>query len=138
MLIAVKVVPNASRDKIVGELDGALKVSVTAAPERGSANKAVCKLLAGTLKVRTQQVTVDAGQTSPRKARRITDISLDDVKERLPPAGLRQVSPSVRRTGGGLRLRLDGTETVHLVPPGGRIISPISLIASACSRINQW
>jgi len=84
VLIAVKVVPNASRDKIVGELDGALKVSVTAAPERGAANKAVCKLLARTLKIRTQQVTVDVGQTSPRKTIRINAISIDNVKERLP------------------------------------------------------
>ena len=84
VLIAVKVVPNASRDKIVGELDGALKVSVTAAPERGAANKAVCKLLARTLNVRTRQVTIDAGQTSPRKTIRINAISIDDVKERLP------------------------------------------------------
>lgn len=84
VLLAVKVVPNASRDRVVGELDGALKISVTAAPERGAANKAVCRLLARILGVRSQQVRVDTGQTAPRKTVRISGVSVEDVRERLP------------------------------------------------------
>ena len=60
VLLPVKVVPKASRDKIVGELDGALKSTVAAAPEKGAANTAVCKLIAKALGLRTAQVTVDA------------------------------------------------------------------------------
>ena len=41
VLLPVKVVPKSSRDKIVGELDGALKITVAAAPEKGAANDAV-------------------------------------------------------------------------------------------------
>ena len=84
VLIAVKVVPNASRDRVVGELDGALKVSVSAAPERGAANKAVCKLIAKTLGLRVQQVTVHAGPTSPRKTLRISGVTIDQVNRALP------------------------------------------------------
>jgi hypothetical protein len=84
ILLPVKVVPKASRDKIVGELDGALKVTVAAAPEKGAANKAVCKLMARTLGLRAAQVTVDAGHGSPRKTLRITGASLETIREKLP------------------------------------------------------
>ena len=83
ILLPVKVVPKASRDKIVGELDGALKVTVAAAPEKGAANKAVCKLIAKTLGLRTAQVTVDAGHGSPRKTIRISGASVDAVRSGL-------------------------------------------------------
>ncbi len=71
VLLAVKVVPNASRDKIAGELEGMLKVTVSAAAERGAANKAVCKLIAKALGLRSQQVTVETGRSSPRKTLRL-------------------------------------------------------------------
>ena len=83
VLIPVKVVPNASRDRIVGELDGALKISVSAAPERGAANQAVRKLVAKALGRRVQTVTVETGHTSPRKTLRIADADVEEVKRRL-------------------------------------------------------
>jgi len=83
VLIAVKVVPKSSRDRIVGELDGALKVAVSAPPERGAANKAVCKLVAQKLGVRAQQVSVDAGHASPRKTLRIAGVSVEEVRKAL-------------------------------------------------------
>ena len=48
-IIDVWVVPGASRDEIVGEHDGALKVRVSAPPEGGKANTAVARLFAGLL-----------------------------------------------------------------------------------------
>ena len=83
VLIPLKVVPKSSRDRIVGELDGMLKVTVSAAPERGAANTAVCKLLAKTLGIRVQQVTVEAGHGSPRKTVRIAGIALDTAHKTL-------------------------------------------------------
>lgn len=64
-LIDVWVVPGASRDEIVGEHDGALKVRVTAPPERGKANEAVARLLAELLP--GHRVTVVAGMSGRRK-----------------------------------------------------------------------
>jgi uncharacterized protein len=84
ILLPIKVVPKASRDKIVGELDGALKVTVAAAPEKGAANQAVCKLIAKTLGVRTQQVSIDAGHASPRKTVRISGLSPETIRAGLP------------------------------------------------------
>jgi len=83
VLVAVKVVPKASRDRIIGELDGALKVAVSAAPERGAANRAVCNLIAAALGVRVRQVSVDTGLASPRKTIRITGSPLEDVRKTL-------------------------------------------------------
>lgn len=64
-LVDVWVVPGASRDEIVGEHDGALKIRVTAPPERGKANRAVARLLAELLP--GHRVTVVAGITARRK-----------------------------------------------------------------------
>lgn len=80
VLLDVKVVPKSSRDRIVGELEGALKVAVSAAPERGAANKAVCKLIAKSLGLRIQQVTVESGHTHPRKTLRISGSTSANIK----------------------------------------------------------
>lgn len=63
----LRVSPGASSDQIRGTYGGALKVAVTAAPERGKANAAVCKLLAKALGVSKSAVVVVAGETSPDK-----------------------------------------------------------------------
>jgi uncharacterized protein (TIGR00251 family) len=83
VLLPVKVVPGASRDKIAGELDGALKISVAAPPERGEANQAVCELIARTLGLRKQQVRVESGHASPRKVLRIAGAEPGHVRETL-------------------------------------------------------
>lgn len=46
MRLRIKVVPKSSRNRIAGWIGEALKVCVTAAPERGKANAAVQEVLA--------------------------------------------------------------------------------------------
>ena len=87
VLVPLKVVPNASRDRVMGELEGALKVCVSAAPERGAANKAVCKLVARTLGIRGQQVRIVAGHGSPRKTLSISGLSAEEVRRVLCTSG---------------------------------------------------
>ena len=82
-LVAVKVVPKASRDRIVGELGGALKVTVAAPPEKGAANEAVCRLIAKTLGLRVQQVSVESGHGSPRKTICVKGVTPEAVREAL-------------------------------------------------------
>ena len=55
-VIAVKVVPRAAQDEIVGWLDGALKVRVMAPPQDGRANRALEELLASALRLKKNAV----------------------------------------------------------------------------------
>ncbi|HVE42527.1 MAG TPA: DUF167 domain-containing protein [Planctomycetota bacterium] len=67
MNLPLKVVPKASRNRIVGWVGDRLKVQVTAPPERGKANGAVIELLAETLGVPRARIRIVAGETSPLK-----------------------------------------------------------------------
>ncbi len=81
--ITVKVVPGASRDRIAGELGDALKIRVSAPPEKGKANAAVAKLLARALGVRVKDVSIVRGATSPRKTLLVTGIAAEDAAKML-------------------------------------------------------
>ncbi len=59
--LPVQVEPGTGRNRLYGEHAGRLKLSVTAAPERGKANRAVCEFLAGQLGVSKSQVHVVSG-----------------------------------------------------------------------------
>jgi uncharacterized protein (TIGR00251 family) len=63
----LKVVPKASRDRVVGWVGDRLKVQVTAAPERGKANEAVIEVLSAALGLPRSRVRIVAGETSPLK-----------------------------------------------------------------------
>ena len=72
LTIAVHVTPRASKDEVLGVRmldEGAheVEVRVTAAPDKGAANKAVCKLLAKELGVPKTQLSVKRGDTSRHK-----------------------------------------------------------------------
>lgn len=65
--LRVKVIPGARREEIVGPLGDRLKIRVSAPPEDGKANKAVCKLVAQRLGVKASAVRVAVGHTNPEK-----------------------------------------------------------------------
>lgn len=68
LVLSLKVIPKASKSEIVGLLpDGSLKVKVTAAPEKGKANAAVCELLASAFGIPKRNVTILSGDTARRK-----------------------------------------------------------------------
>jgi uncharacterized protein (TIGR00251 family) len=63
----VLVSPGASRNRILGEHAGSLKASVSAPPEKGKANSALLKLLAGAMGVNTGDLTIISGETTRMK-----------------------------------------------------------------------
>lgn len=67
MKLKIKVIPKASKNAIAGWLGDELKIMVTAAPEKGKANKAVVKILSKALQLPKQSIRITAGATSPRK-----------------------------------------------------------------------
>jgi len=82
-IIPVKVNPGASRDALLGERAGALRVAVSAAPEKGKANKAVCALVAKTLGIAKSRVTVIRGETSRNKKILVRDGNPDTIGREL-------------------------------------------------------
>jgi len=83
VVVPVKVVPGASRDRIAGVLGDALKVTTAAAPEKGRANAAVATILAKALGVDRRSVRLVAGRTSPRKEFRIVGTTAEQMRAAL-------------------------------------------------------
>jgi hypothetical protein len=83
LLLAAKAVPGSSRDRIVGPLGDALKVAVSAPPEGGRANKAICKFIAGKLGLPASAVSIETGGSTPFKKIRIEGISRRNACARL-------------------------------------------------------
>jgi uncharacterized protein YggU (UPF0235/DUF167 family) len=81
--LSVKVIPKASSTRIVGWLGEALKVAVTAAPQGGRANAAVCELLASSLGVAVSRVRCISGHASSRKLLEIDELTETEVAARL-------------------------------------------------------
>jgi len=72
VLLAVKVTPGAAQSRIQGVTadrsgGSVLRIAVTAAPEKGKANKAVIKLLATALGLPKTSLTVISGATDRHK-----------------------------------------------------------------------
>ena len=84
ILIRVKAVPGAKRNEIAGILgegeQARLKVRVSAPPEGGKANKAICKIVAKALGVKARDVSLVIGQTNPEKTLRIENVDAERVK----------------------------------------------------------
>jgi uncharacterized protein (TIGR00251 family) len=71
----VRVQPRASRDEIVGEYQGGLKIRLTAPPVDDRANEALRKLLASRLNVPLAAVRIAAGEHSRTKRVEILGVS---------------------------------------------------------------
>ena len=85
-VVSVKVVPGASRTRILGEWDGRARMAVATPPEKGKANKALIAFLAKLLSVRKSDVTVVTGQSASVKTIRIKRVSADTVRAALQAA----------------------------------------------------
>ena len=84
VLLPIKAAPGASRDEIAGVLGDRLKVRISAPPEDGRANKAICALLAKELGVRKSAVSIQSGAGAPEKVVRIAGAIAENVQRKLP------------------------------------------------------
>ncbi len=80
VVLAVHAQAGARRNEIRGEQDGALKVCVTQAPEKGKANKAIRKLLADSFRLKASQVELLFGDTSPKKKFLLRDVEQETLE----------------------------------------------------------
>ncbi len=83
IVFTVKVVPGSSRTAVCGLLDGMIKIKVSAAAEKGKANKCVLELLAKQLGVKKNAVHIISGQTNPVKHIQIQGLSPEALLKKL-------------------------------------------------------
>jgi uncharacterized protein (TIGR00251 family) len=76
---AVRVLPRSSRNEIVGEAEGVLKIKLTAPPVEGAANKALIEFLSGKLKVAKSRISIITGQSGRSKVVAIEGITREDL-----------------------------------------------------------
>ena len=89
-MLAVKVQPGASKDRVGGRIRDEWKLTLTAPPVEGRANRACIDFLARLLEVPRARVRLVRGQTSRRKLIRVEGLSSDEIDERLDAAALRR------------------------------------------------
>jgi uncharacterized protein (TIGR00251 family) len=82
-LLAVKIIPGASRAEICGWLGETLKVKLTAPPVDGRANDALVEFLAEKLGLPRRSVALARGETARQKLVRIDGLTLAKAKARL-------------------------------------------------------
>lgn len=75
MILSVLLVPNASRNEIVGWHEGALKIRLAAPPVEGKANEELLRFLADKLDLAPSEISIKSGHTSKRKR---IDIPVDE------------------------------------------------------------
>ncbi|OHB41092.1 MAG: YggU family protein [Planctomycetes bacterium GWC2_39_26] len=85
VILSIRTQPHASRNRIIGEYGGRLKLTVTAAPEKGKANKAVIELLANTFHISESSIHIISGESSRDKRIMIEGLTQETLKSLLNP-----------------------------------------------------
>ena len=85
IILSVRTQPGSSKNRIIGEYGGRLKLAVTAAPEKGKANKAIIELLADTLHINESSIHIISGESSRDKRLMIEGLTPEDIKSLLNP-----------------------------------------------------
>ncbi len=79
----VRVVPRSSKNGVVGVLDGAVKIALTAPPVDGAANEALIETLAKLCGLRKSDVTILSGHTARQKRVRLSGTDAEKVRKAL-------------------------------------------------------
>ena len=79
-VVPVRARAGARRNGITGQHDGALRISVTVAPEKGRANQAVAAVLSKALHLPKSSVELKSGLTSQNKKFLLRDVLLRQVR----------------------------------------------------------
>lgn len=85
-VLTVRAHAGARRNEVRRGEDGPLRVSVTQAPEKGKANKAIAALLAKALRLKRSQIELVAGAASPQKRFLVRGLTPEELEARI--AGL--------------------------------------------------
>ena len=83
VVFKVKVVPGSSRTAVCGLHGEMVKIKVSAAPEKGKANKCLLDFLSKQLGVKKNEVSIISGKTSVVKSVQAIGISAEQLLNRL-------------------------------------------------------
>ncbi len=83
LLLAVQVVPRASRTALAGLHGGRLKIRLAAPPVEGAANRELVRYLASRLRLPRSQLAITRGGSGKRKTVAITGLDAETVRRRL-------------------------------------------------------
>lgn len=86
VILSVRAQTRAAANAVRGEVNGALKVSVTQVAEKGKANQAVIEVLAEALDLRRSQVQLISGPTSTQKRFLIRGVTSAQLQRKLAAA----------------------------------------------------
>lgn len=84
LIIAVRVQPRASKDEVVGEYAGALKIRLLAPAVEGRANEALIDFLAQLLNTPKAAVRILSGDRSRTKRVEIRGVSRSQIENLIP------------------------------------------------------
>lgn len=79
----VRVQPRASQSKIVGEIEGSLKVKIAAPPVDGEANEELIRFLSKWFEVPKRQIEIISGETAKNKIIRIHGLTSESFEANL-------------------------------------------------------
>ena len=88
LTILFHVLPRASQTKIVGEIDGAVKIRVAAPPVDGAANLELIKFVSKLLDIPRNRVEIASGTLSRHKLLRGTGVSVERCTSAFQTLGL--------------------------------------------------
>ena len=83
VILPVKACPGARRTGMTGVHDGALKVAVSEAPEKGKATAAIIRVLADAIGIKKGQIQLISGQTSTQKKFLISGLDPQEIVARI-------------------------------------------------------
>ncbi len=81
--LSIRIQPRASKNEVVRQEDGGLKIRLTAPPVDNAANEALVRFLADLLETSKSQVEIVSGHTSRDKVIRISGVSPEAVNQVL-------------------------------------------------------
>jgi hypothetical protein len=83
IIIKVKIVPGSSKNKIIGAYNDSLKITITAPPVEGKANKKCIAYLAKYFDMAKSKIEIISGKNSKNKLIKIYDISQKEFLEKI-------------------------------------------------------
>ena len=83
VVLSVRVQPRSSKNEVIGEHDGVLKIRVKSPPVEGAANDALVAYLSKLLKRPKSSITILSGHRSKDKRLQVEGIGLEEVTSAL-------------------------------------------------------